>query len=876
MQLKKSKSSVYFKISLFLITILLILINFNEEKIKVELYDLNQKFLSTNVGFSSLGNLIDNGNDGEKEISLSNARENLFPVAAELIKSFPNIIKTIFFDKNNFERIDVNIDFPSYLLLMEDRENALKNNILLKPRTVNAILEFKGEKYEAKIRLKGDLSDHWYSKYRHSLRVNLKNDKTILDFSSFSIQKPRTRQFPFNHIFQSLIRDTGNIAPIHKFANIYVNGMNWGIMDIEEHMSKELLEKQRRKDSIIVKFSNEELMAYFKKNSQTPFEGYRLSDPYLFLNLYNKKSLKYLQNRKAFSYVTKNRLSNNPSLYDLDSFSKALILSLIWNQTHALYHANARYYFNPYTLKLEIITSDQLRWNVLDQTINPLNNYFHKIAPSQDLLNYINNNFEIINLVINGIDKYSDYFQSLFPNDEIKKLDIIQENIERVNSNKEKYIINPIMNQNIKNELDVKKIVQLKQLTIKKIEASKLPKHLHIKHYEDGTLELFNLLPDNITVKDILFNGISFIDKEIIVPNYLSSLEPTIINTPYKGIQDYKFTINSQYQGFNRLAKNDITLLKKGINNQLLLNTADEFNFIEKIDDETYKVKNGNWTVSKPIIVDGDMHILPGTTLNFKRDTYMIIKGSLSATGENSNPINLKAELDLWKGIYVLNANKRSKLKNINISNISSLEDGLLKLTGGITFYKSDVDFEGVNIQNVKAEDAINIVESNFSLNSVYIDETSSDGLDSDFSKGRIIKSKFRNIGGDALDFSGSNAEITNTSIINVKDKAISVGEKSIVDINNTELIDIRIGVAVKDGSEVEVTNSSISDFKLYGLMSFIKKDFYSFPKINVIDSKISGRNGYLRQKGTSMIINNKEIPESEINVKKLYDLENY
>ena len=46
------------------------------------------------------------------------------------------------------------------------------------------------------------------------------------------------------------------------------------------------------------------------------------------------------------------------------------------------------------------------------------------------------------------------------------------------------------------------------------------------------------------------------------------------------------------------------------------------------------------------------------------------------------------------------------------------------------------VDFENVKISNVKAEDALNIVKSKFSLNSVYIINTVSDVLDSDFSKG--------------------------------------------------------------------------------------------------------------------------------------------
>ena len=76
----------------------------------------------------------------------------------------------------------------------------------------------------------------------------------------------------------------------------------------------------------------------------------------------------------------------------------------------------------------------------------------------------------------------------------------------------------------------------------------------------------------------------------------------------------------------------------------------------------------------------------------------------------------------------------------------------------------------------IKAEDALNIVESKFSLSSVYINNTLSDGLDSDFSKGNVSNSQFSNIGGDALDFSGSNISIetTETNNINVNSKDIA------------------------------------------------------------------------------------------------------
>ena len=877
MQLKKYKRSFFLTSSILLVVSLLFL-TINKQQIVIAVYDLNQKIMSADIGFSSFGNLLDTGEgDDDKEVTLSTLKTNIIPLTISLIKSIPNIIKYKIFDEDKFDRVDINIDFSDYLTLMRDRDRAIKNSILDNPTKVDATLQYKGGEYKARLRLKGDMVDHWLSKHRYSLRVELKNKKTILGFSSFSIHKPRSRQYPYNHIFQSIARDAGNITPVHKFAHVFVNGEDWGIMDIEEHMSKELLEKQKKKESTIVKFSNENMYIY-RETSKMQYDGYRLSDPFIFSSLYNNKSLKNIQNRKVYSYIVNNRLSNNKDLYDIDSFSKALILSLVWNETHTLRYDNSRYYFNPYTLKLETITTDQLRWKKIKDDIAQLNNEQEKryvrIIPNQDLLDHLYKNLIIINNAISNIDKHSSYFQSLFPIDKNKNKKIIKDNMKRILGNKEKYIIYPIMSHDIKNELNGKNTVINTPTLPTRQQASEFKEHMHIKHYIDGTLEFYNLLPDNVTVKNILFNGESFADSEIIVPSYLSNPKPTIIKTPYSGIQDDMFMVRTEYQGFNRITKSDITLVTEGINNPLLLNTENEFNFIDKLDEKIYEIKQGSWTVNKPIIVDGDLHISPGVNLQFSNNSYIIVKGSLTAIGGELNPITLKAESDVWKGIYVLNADKKSHFKNVNISNIVALEDGLLKLTGGITFYKSDVDFENVRISNVKAEDAINIIESSFSLNSVFIDNTVSDGLDSDFSKGSVLHSKFSSIGGDALDFSGSNASIINTKASNVKDKAVSAGEKSTLNIENSQFSNIGIGVASKDGSVVNLSNTTILDYKLYAAMSYIKKDFYGSPIINVNNSFVSNDNAYIRQKGTTMIVDNIKISESEINVEKLYKLE--
>ncbi len=822
-----------------------------------------QKIMSSNIGFSSLGNLSDSGEGGSED--------SIFTELNVFFKSIPRIIKYNLSDSDKFERLDININFKNYLVINEDRRISIKNKLLLNnPTEVIVELKHKGVKYNAKLRLKGDTLRHWQNTPRTSFRVKLKDKKTIFGLSKFSIQKPLERQHPYDYLFQSLMRDAGSLSPLHKYVHVYVNGEDWGIMNIEEHISKELLEKQKRKSSAVFRFSDERLWLY-QDTSSNYYHFYRLSDPILNLKIYNKNKVIYKnENRKIYSYILKNRLKENLDIYDINSLSMALVLSAIWGEFHVLHDNNTRYYFNPYTLKLETITTDQTYWYPVsnaDETINhAIPKHYLDIIKTKIYSESLPNNMQNIVKVIPNLERHISDTQELFPLDLKKNYKVIRDNIQKITSNKNHYLKN----------LNIFKTRQYQYLQREftmptKQQASEFNSHVHIKHYTDGNIEIYNLVPDNVSVKNILFNGKPILTKKTIVPSYLTNPEPTIIKTPFKGIQDKMFIVETQYQGFDGISKNDITIFSDEIKNPLLLTTSQEFDFINKLDNNSFEIKQGNWDVNEPIIVNGDLHISPSVNLQFSKDAYIIVKGSLTAIGSEANPITLKAISGSWKGVYVLNADKKSHLKNVSISNLSALEDGLLKLTGGITFYKSDVDFENVKINDIKAEDALNIVESNFTLNSVYINNTVSDGLDSDFSKGSVSNSEFSDIGGDALDFSGSNVSIEATEAKNIKDKAVSAGEKSTLTVKNSTFNNIGVGVASKDGSSVAVTDTKILNYKLYAAMTYLKKDFYDMPSLTINNTAVSDGRAYIRQKGTSMTVDGIYIPETKISVKKLY-----
>ena len=196
--------------------------------------------MSKNPGFSSSRNLVDKGGNID-ELSII---DRLYP----LILNARSIIHHISNDSNkNLDTIEILIKFKNYKKILDDRESSLNRGFLESPSEVNGQIRLGEEIYDAKFRLKGDLYDHWVSNTRLSLRIKLKDGKTIYGMNSFSIQKPRSRQHPYEQTFQQVMSQSSNLSLNTHYAKVNLNGQDWGIMNIEEHFSKEFLEKNKGK-----------------------------------------------------------------------------------------------------------------------------------------------------------------------------------------------------------------------------------------------------------------------------------------------------------------------------------------------------------------------------------------------------------------------------------------------------------------------------------------------------------------------------------------------------------------------------------------------------------------------------------------------------
>jgi hypothetical protein len=894
MIIKNKKKNIFFYISILTIALACFasFLSMDRELKKklwfdqyINFYDY---FLTFDLGFSSIRAIALNQNYlGTQKEDTSFFDRVVLGYAGGLGGKIPEIFsKKIqgFPARPPLKAIYIDIKFQDYKQLLEDREKAMRLEINHQPNKIKAELWFKGKTYNAKVRLKGNLMDHWRSRHKMSLRVEIKGKNYILGFKKFSLHKAGSRQFPFDHVFQSLMGHLGNLSSVHKYAHVFVNGESWGIMDLEEHVSKEFLEKQKKKDSIIVEFGDRKLSYEYKKKYQKSgnqiYPHYRLYDLKLNMHLYSQnKNLKSKGYREWFTYIAESRLApeDNTELYDIDRYALTVLLAKIWNNCHSLGGSNLRNYFNPYLLKLEPITTDQAPYSLIkdiqsvSETCPPngiVKDIYSQIIKTRRFETNFSKNYRAVLNVLKDIKSEFADAQKYFPVDNKIDGNVINSNIRMFAKLSDK----DMLKLNSKTD-DMEIIDSLPSDQ----QAKDLPRHLVVRYFENGVLKIYNLLPDTVILEKLIVDNKTAINLNLEIPGYLpGSYEPYIFQTKLRGVYDNRIAVETVYRGNHRNYVIGPTLLK-GVRNPLLISEMkSDHKFLKKTEGGNWKISGGSWNVDEPIVIRGNLIVEEGVELYFSSKAYLIVIGSIHANGTSGSKIIFAPQMESWKGLYVIgDGGKSSELTNVVIRSPSRLKHDMLNLTGGVTFYDADVLLEDVLFENSYAEDALNLVRSKYSLKEVHFKDMSSDALDSDFSSGKIINSNFNSILGDALDFSGSYCDIKNISISDVKDKAISVGEKSNVIVDITEIDKVGVGIAVKDGSSATVSNSSIKNHTLYAAMTYDKKGFYEGKsRLDIFNVEVEGDHPFAMQEQTKLLVDGFMVPEKNIDVRALYQTE--
>ncbi|WP_440931082.1 hypothetical protein, partial [Candidatus Pelagibacter sp.] len=258
-------------------------------------------------------------------------------------------------------------------------------------------------------------------------------------------------------------------------------------------------------------------------------------------------------------------------------------------------------------------------------------------------------------------------------------------------------------------------------------------------------------------------------------------------------------------------------------------------------------------------------------TLIFPKNYQIILDDNIEITLNNNS--NLIFESDIFYENQIPNLilsskgkncvifkNNRINIKSLSLDGFSHCQNLGFHLTGGINFYESDINLNLLIAKNNKSgDDLINIINSNFNINNLILENSLYDALDIDYSHGNILNLSCINCGskegGDGVDLSNSEIFIKNVNISNSKDKGLSIGENTNANIEKINVKNSNVCIASKDGSYTKIVEASLENCKI-GLAAFNKKSYYDPSKIDILEIKfLNNQTNIMRDRLNKIII---------------------
>ena len=728
------------------------------------------------------------------------------------------------FFNNNLENVRILIDQKNLYSLELQRKEKLSsqpNPEILKTYS-RAQINHNDEKYSIKLRVKGDRLMHFYDKKNTSFKIDVRGEKRIWGLEEFSIQKPITRNYIYEYIFHKVLESNDLISLKYFFINLHINDTPHGLYAVEEGFSKELIERNKRRNGPI--FGLDEVLS--------DGSGGGITFPYVQYDLYSKNY--WLENNLEMTKIAiskLNKLKQNEisaeEIFDLEKWAKYFAVIDLTNAIHGAITKSVKLYYNPVIGKFEPIGFDG---HYGDSNINDFL-LLDFIDPESKKCGYICHEREWFLTFFKKPDgKLNEYFIELY----LKELEKISSTdfIEKFN----KSFLNQIKFYNSHIYYDGSKTDRGRFKGIGYYiydENYLLNRSNYIKKRLNGINQAQNL-QYSLDNELISFDNINhfFIKKINIVCDDKNKKSHYIIFN-----QKVKYNQNCDYSiGDKKLNLYENIFMSRNIDTDFSKNILD-FSSINEL-----KFENGIYILSEDIDLKHNyffpknkkLIIKEGVNVIFSEDVILSSEGSILFNGTKEKPIRVYS--DNAQGSIILQ-NNIYKFNNIEFNNLSYPKDMNKILYGGVNIINSKVYISNTLIKNSNSEDAINIISSESLIDNLSLDNIKADAIDIDFGKIKFNKIECQNISNDCLDVSGANVKGNFLKSSNVLDKGISFGEKSIGSIEETYIDNNKLGIAVKDGSELILKKNSLTNNEI-DIAVFNKKKEYEGATLNIISAK--------------------------------------
>jgi hypothetical protein len=824
-----------------------------------------------------------------------------------------------------------------------------RRSVLSKPQPIHishkedwvsgeVIVEFENRKEKSKVnmRLKGDWADHLIFPRKLSLRMKTRGGGYLFGMKTLSVQHPLTRGYGMGPLILEHMKRHDILAPRQRFVDLYVNDIPVGIMSMEEHFAKEMIEAQDRRDGPLLAIDEDPLWAQWDINHNITqiappesgnFFGYRDGTIKDFNGSRYAPGSIATQNRKRGEGLLRDFLEGNATAgttFDYERMSTFWVLTNIWGGCHGLIWHNRRFYFNPISGLLEPLSFD-----------NNANPYKAELCVDADIeAAFQDPAFRAS--VDQAIDKIreeitSDEFAGFLETrqTDYQKAFTLEHFSEIRGKLSHKVVVNP---QDLQTNLDkleaeintsyenggsvtgadkrnffghaepdgilrsVQGVVNADFLA----KQDHLATHLTAMYFpstDGGMLALRNLTGADIEITNLTLKTKGTPVRDVQIPKTVlagQNKDPRRIEIPLDISDDTlaalkSFDLEFTYKGISHTRPVDIQFksnpsgfVDKSLAYIRKIAPTADFNDAVKVIIFNKGVYDFDQSAELPR--DWSIVLMPGTIFNFKDGALLKINGRFTAEGMAADPIIVNVEsnetygdMGKWGGILVSKAKGLSRVSHFKLMGTGTqnlkTRQGYFGMTGCLSFYESDVDIKNVEFIDAQCEDALNIVKADFTIENMLIDGARADAFDSDFSVGTIKNSRFVASGNDGVDVSGTQLTLQNITMEQIGDKAVSVGEKSTLNAREIKIDGAVLGLVSKDLSKAEALYVEFENIRGTALMTYIKKAEYGPSQINCDRCMFKGNFEKTgKQDGTSITLNGETITTTRLSRQQMLD----
>jgi hypothetical protein len=768
----------------------------------------------------------------------------------------------------------IDIEPQDFAQLAAQREEALRLGVILPENTSNvpATLRLGQQEMRVDVGLKGDWAFDHLSSDKWSLRIRTKGSTNyVYGMRVFAIQDPSMRSYLNEWLFLENVRQEGVLGVGYRFVRVVLNGEYRGIYAVEAGFSRELIETSGHRMGLMLRYDEDLMWRYraYYDDQLIPVgaNDFHIVDDYApnaSPGMANFDAAYAAQRDAAFGMLRAVWNGERPAsdVFDLETMGRFLALSDLWCAPHGLIWHNLRYYYNPFTTRLEPIAfnndalqGDLSRVGLLRSAYSSEPALWYSIFYDDPQLQaaYVKELWRI------SQPGYVEELEAqLGPQYEALRAEMEPEfgaevlappwDMLRQRRALIREILNPLQTVYAYVQRPQAELTSTVDIDVGNL--LELPLQVVGLEVGDTLLPVSNTWVDRESAAFVAPATVQ--DPDALI---LRAADPQATEAPYVHLH----IPTSAFPGAPITNTEEIPALQivtrlwgltttvtstvlPGYPPPLADGPLPEIPTVEQAlaqhpylqrvaGENTLTIPAGTWTITGNLIlpVGYGLRLGPGTTLRFGPMNYLFASGPLDFQGSEDAPIVLQPSEDQWQGIVVLEAGAPSTWTYTTVERAFTIrQPSGWSLTAAVTFYRSDIRMEHCHIVDALGEDGVGIISARVEAIQTEIGPVASDALDIMAGHGLVEGCVIHDTGADGVDVkNGTEVEVRDTRFVNIGDKGMSIGEHSYATARNITVENADFGMASKDLSQIVVEDATIVGARIAGLATYIKKPEY-------------------------------------------------